>query len=169
VTLWRWVLTEDVSEKGNQNLYGSSGTAPSGAEVHAIHPSGLPLACNPRMGLGSSGFPLCSAPRCYRRRTTRRGRAWARDVRDEQLKKEVMRVWQDRRKGREVYGAPKVWRQLRREGVEVARCTVERLCDTKSQIHDGQRQRRKLLRCNVEVDFRPQIGHLRLSSGYVLR
>ena len=25
------------------------------------------------------------------------------------------------------YGADKVWRQLRREGVEVARCTVERL------------------------------------------
>lgn len=28
---------------------------------------------------------------------------------------------------RAVYGADKVWRQLRREGVEVARCTVERL------------------------------------------
>jgi len=27
----------------------------------------------------------------------------------------------------QVYGAAKVWRQLRREGVEVARCTVERL------------------------------------------
>jgi putative transposase len=26
-----------------------------------------------------------------------------------------------------VYGARKVWRQLRREGIEVARCTVERL------------------------------------------
>ncbi|MBE0401866.1 IS3 family transposase [Halomonas sp. FME1] len=26
-----------------------------------------------------------------------------------------------------VYGARKVWRQLRREGVNVARCTVERL------------------------------------------
>jgi putative transposase len=48
-------------------------------------------------------------------------------VRDGQLKKEITRVWQDRRKGRQVYGARKVWRQLRREGVEVARCTVERL------------------------------------------
>lgn len=38
-----------------------------------------------------------------------------------------MRVWQGRNKGREVYGARKVWRQLRREGIEVARCTVERL------------------------------------------
>jgi transposase InsO family protein len=26
-----------------------------------------------------------------------------------------------------VYGARKVWHQLRREGIEVARCTVERL------------------------------------------
>jgi putative transposase len=36
-----------------------------------------------------------------------------------------MRVWQG--KGREVYGARKVWRELAREGIEVARCTVERL------------------------------------------
>jgi len=38
-----------------------------------------------------------------------------------------MRVWGNRRKGRGVYGARKVWLQLRREGIEVARCTVERL------------------------------------------
>ncbi len=38
-----------------------------------------------------------------------------------------MRVWEDRRKGRRLYGARKVWLQLRREGIEVARCTVERL------------------------------------------
>ena len=43
------------------------------------------------------------------------------------LKKQIMRVWENRRKGRGVYGARKVWRQLRREGIEVARCTVERL------------------------------------------
>jgi putative transposase len=53
--------------------------------------------------------------------------ASARDVRDEQLKKEIMRVWEDRRKGRRLYGARKVWLQLHREGIEVARCTVERL------------------------------------------
>jgi putative transposase len=47
--------------------------------------------------------------------------------RDEQLKKEIMRVWEDRQKGRRVYGARKVWAQLRREGITVARCTVERL------------------------------------------
>jgi putative transposase len=38
-----------------------------------------------------------------------------------------MRVWENRRKGRRLYGARKVWLQLRREGIDVARCTVERL------------------------------------------
>jgi putative transposase len=38
-----------------------------------------------------------------------------------------VRVWENRRKGRGVYGARKIWRQLRRENIEVARCTVERL------------------------------------------
>jgi putative transposase len=50
-----------------------------------------------------------------------------RERRDDWLKKEIRRVWEDRRKGRRVYGARKVWLQLRREGIEVARCTVERL------------------------------------------
>lgn len=49
----------------------------------------------------------------------------ARDARDEELKKEIQRVWKE--KGRGVYGARKVWRELVREGIEVARCTVERL------------------------------------------
>jgi hypothetical protein len=50
-----------------------------------------------------------------------------RDFRDEWLKKEIMRVWEDRKKGRRLYGARKVWLQLRREGIAAARCTVERL------------------------------------------
>ena len=37
---------------------------------------------------------------------------------------EIERVW---RANLHVYGADKVWRQLNREGIEVARCTVERL------------------------------------------
>jgi putative transposase len=48
-------------------------------------------------------------------------------VRDEWLKKEITRVWEDKNIGRRVYGARKVWRQLQREGICVARCTVERL------------------------------------------
>jgi hypothetical protein len=37
--------------------------------VHVLHPSGLLLACDPRMERGSSGFPRGSAPRRYQRRT----------------------------------------------------------------------------------------------------
>jgi transposase InsO family protein len=48
----------------------------------------------------------------------------ARARRDEALKAQIQAV-HDANLG--VYGARKVWRQLRREGVEVARCTVERL------------------------------------------
>jgi transposase InsO family protein len=44
--------------------------------------------------------------------------------RDAVLRQEIMRVW---KANRDVYGARKVWRQLGREGIEVARCTVERL------------------------------------------
>ena len=36
----------------------------------------------------------------------------------------IQRVWHV---NQQVYGAKKVWRQLNREGIEVARCTVERL------------------------------------------
>ena len=48
----------------------------------------------------------------------------ARAVRDEALRIEVTRVWTE---NDSVYGAQKVWRQLLREQVKVARCTVERL------------------------------------------
>jgi putative transposase len=48
----------------------------------------------------------------------------ARAVRDEALRTEVKRVWAE---NDSVYGAQKVWRQLLREQVKVARCTVERL------------------------------------------
>jgi putative transposase len=48
----------------------------------------------------------------------------ARAVRDEELLIEIRRVWKE---NYEVYGARKVWRQLHREGIAVARCTVERL------------------------------------------
>jgi putative transposase len=48
----------------------------------------------------------------------------ARRQRDAQLKLEIRRVFDD---NYQVYGARKIWRQLRREGIGVARCTVERL------------------------------------------
>jgi putative transposase len=48
----------------------------------------------------------------------------ARAVRDECLRGEIARVFSS---NLEVYGADKVWAQLNREGIRVARCTVERL------------------------------------------
>jgi len=48
----------------------------------------------------------------------------ARAKRDDELRPEVHRIWEENRR---VYGARKVWKQFRREGQPVARCTVERL------------------------------------------
>jgi putative transposase len=48
----------------------------------------------------------------------------ARARRDETLMPEIQRVWEA---NLQVYGADKVWRQMNREGMAVARCTVERL------------------------------------------
>jgi putative transposase len=70
--------------------------------------------------------PICQllpiAPSTYYQ-TSRRPLS-ARRRRDEELKVEIRRVHAD---NFGVYGARKVWRQLHREGIVVARCTVERL------------------------------------------
>ncbi len=47
-----------------------------------------------------------------------------RAVRDAVLREEIERVWKE---NFGAYGARKVWHQLAREGIDVARCTVERL------------------------------------------
>jgi putative transposase len=44
--------------------------------------------------------------------------------RDDSLRAEIRRVWEE---NFQVYGVRKVWRQLKREGHRVARCTIERL------------------------------------------
>jgi transposase InsO family protein len=48
----------------------------------------------------------------------------ARAQRDAELRRQIQRVWDE---NYQVYGAEKLWRQLAREKVVVARCTVERL------------------------------------------
>jgi transposase InsO family protein len=75
--------------------------------------------------------PICTAlqvaPSAYRQHAARRrfpALLPARAKRDAQLLPEVQRVFDQ---NLQVYGADKVWRQLRREGLLVARCTVERL------------------------------------------
>jgi putative transposase len=77
--------------------------------------------------------PMCSvlpiAPSTYVRHQTAQAdptRRSARARRDDDLRVEIRRVWDA---NRQVYGPRKVWRQLRREGMAVARCTVRRLMD----------------------------------------
>ena len=60
----------------------------------------------------STYYSARSRPRCRRA------------LRDEELRKHITRVFED---NYGVYGARKVWRQLNREGIKVARCSVERL------------------------------------------
>jgi len=75
--------------------------------------------------------PICAflpiAPSTYHRHRllqidpTRRS---ARAQRDDVLRVEIQRVWDEHH---QVYGPRKVWKQLRREGIRAARCTVGRL------------------------------------------
>ena len=50
-----------------------------------------------------------------------------RRLRDEELKEQIMKVWDQPGPGNRLYGARKIWRELNAAGVRVARCTVERL------------------------------------------
>ncbi len=78
--------------------------------------------------------PICRvlpiAPSTYHAHAARRAdpaTAPARVRRDAELCEKIRQVFDD---NLGVYGARKVWHQLRREGEEVARCTVERLMRT---------------------------------------
>ena len=75
--------------------------------------------------------PICTllqvAPSAYWRHAARQrdpSLLSARARWDAFLTPHIQRVWQS---NFQVYGADKVWRQLQREGIQVARCTVERL------------------------------------------
>jgi putative transposase len=75
--------------------------------------------------------PICRvlpiAPSTYHAHVARRGdptKAPPRVRRDAELRPHIRRVWEE---NFAVYGVRKVWRQLGREGIAVARCTVARL------------------------------------------
>ena len=75
--------------------------------------------------------PICRvlpiAPSTYHAHAARRiepTRRSARSRRDDALRPEVRRVFEENFR---VYGVRKVWRQLRREGFDIARCSVARL------------------------------------------
>ncbi len=70
--------------------------------------------------------PICrtldvSASAYYERRTGRRS---ARELSDERLLAEIKRIHAD---SYEAYGSRRTWKELRRRGIDCARCTVERL------------------------------------------
>jgi putative transposase len=78
--------------------------------------------------------PICRvlpiAPSTYHAHAARRadpGKLPARARRDMTLRTEIRRVYEE---NFQVYGVRKVWRQLLREGVALARCTVARLMRT---------------------------------------
>ena len=78
--------------------------------------------------------PICRvlpiAPSSYHAHAARRadpGKLPARARRDITLRTEIQRVYEENFR---VYGVRKVWRQLLREGIAVARCTVARLMRT---------------------------------------
>ncbi len=75
--------------------------------------------------------PICKvlpiAPSTYDRHAAQRadpGRRSARAQRDAGLMAHIQRIWDEHF---QADGVRKVWRQLQREGIDVARCTVERL------------------------------------------
>jgi len=75
--------------------------------------------------------PICAvlpiAPSTYHEQQARKRdptRLPERAQRDARLRPEIQRVWEE---NQSVYGAKKVWRQMKREQFEVARCTVTRL------------------------------------------
>ena len=63
-----------------------------------------------------------------------------RELRDQELEREIKRIYEDNQC---VYGARKIYRQLKREGNKVARCTVERLLRKMgiSGINRGKKKR----------------------------
>ncbi len=78
-------------------------------------------------GVGSVCSELHIAPSTYYHCQQQRhhpDKRSARAQRDDWLKREIQRVYDE---NHQVYGVRKVWRQLLREGIRVARCTVARL------------------------------------------
>ena len=77
------------------------------------------------------GEPICKvlpiAPSTYYAHTARKAdpsKVPARSRSDAELSVAIRRIWNE---NFQVYGVRKVWRQLRCEGLDVARCTVARL------------------------------------------
>ena len=102
--------------------------------------------------------PICEqlpiAPSTYYEHKSRQAdpsRLPPRVQRDIELSGSIRRVWDENFR---VYGARKVWRQLRREGLPIARCTVERLM-RRAGLCGVVRGRRKRTTFPADVAQRP--------------
>jgi transposase InsO family protein len=71
--------------------------------------------------------------------------------RDTTLREAIKRVWED---NFSVYGVRKIWHQLKREGYDIARCTVERLMRDMG-IHGVVRGKKKRTTIAADNDIRP--------------
>ena len=109
---------------------------------------------------GSYGVePICAvlpiAPSTYYAHKAMQADPTLRSVRaqrDELLKPEIRRVWMQ---NFQVYGAKKVWKQLNREGITVARYTVARLMKDLELCGVTRRQRFRVTTHTPDGDERP--------------
>lgn len=97
--------------------------------------------------------PICTvlevAPSTYYAAKVRK--PCRRRLRDAELEVEIRRVFDS---NYQVYGARKIWRQLNREGINVARCTVERLM-SRHGIAGRVRGRKKRTTIPADAASRP--------------
>ena len=103
------------------SVRGPCRTRPAWGRADLPGPADRPIRCP-----AGDCEAICREGTCHAQAATARdpSRASDRARRDARLVPEVQRVWEE---NFQVYGVRKVWRQLRREGFDVARCTVERL------------------------------------------
>jgi len=105
-------------------------------------------------GVESICRQLPIAPSTYYEHKSRRtdsSRLPPRVQRDAELSGSIRRVWEGNFR---VYGARKVWRQLCREGIPVARCTVERLM-RREGLYGVVRGRKKRTTIPADIAERP--------------
>ena len=76
----------------------------------------------------------------------------ARRTRDDELRAAIQRIWDE---NQQVYGPRKVWRQLRREGIRAARCTIERLMREMGLRGAGRGRAWKVTTQSDRTDARP--------------
>jgi putative transposase len=102
--------------------------------------------------------PICRvlqfAPSSYYEVKRRERAPSRRAVRDRELLERIRRVHGE---NFGVYGARKVWWQLRREGVQVARCTVERLMRKAGLVGAVRGRKRRTTIGDGQVDRAPDL------------